>query len=741
MYITEERREMKKSLFITFTAIVCFLAFSFFNHVKNNTRIDIVNIGSATNSVEVIAENATIKSYKDINYNTKNNTYLIIPNSIFYKKQDIKVKVIGNGTLKLYFGAGLGKNLKHKPKDTSGANYKNLVIDGTNIDADLTNKTFENSFVYTKNVKNGDIIEISFKHRFHTIKTFIFIYILLGMLTTVLFALAYFKNTSAKIFGYIKRKLKKITPLHIKAFIFTFSILNIVFLLHTVSYMYGNHDFAVVFNNLHWGSDVGMGRYGAHLIKGFLLQGNYIPILTNIIAFLELALASVLLCIYWKLPKNIYAYCIIGLLLTIQPFTLEWLYYVNSLPEYFITPVLVISGLMLAQNSIKYFKVKNFQFILYNTISIILMNFAIAAYPSLLNTIAVVFLGRIFIESLKWSGDLKSIKENIKYFLVPMLDITFACVIYKAVLIYLDKMGRLLDMYTIKSLPLGQLPQRFIECIKACVVQLYDYNFIFMPFLTELFTVLLIILCCYLLFSADKKSLKTKIIQFAILFATLFVTKTAALIADTPCFYEPRIDFYGLLYFRVLIVAALFIAVKEIEIKRIVAALCALIIAISAINDFNALRIWKISIDGERMFWNRLLARVETTEGFNVNRKYNLIQLGQPKSLREKNLAEISYNPKYTAALMTFSNDPVWAPFVSIQNFYPVNFVEKSLGSIYSYKDEEFLRVINKFNNKGILSKAKPWPDKNSIFIEGNDILVVIDENELNRIKKIIRGK
>lgn len=738
---------MNKKLHITVVVLfLVFIVFSFFTFFRSEeSSIDIVNNGSVNNNVEIINP-MKLKVIKP--EQSEYNVSVMLPNTFFYKKYDFQVKVIGSGTLNFY--------LNNQTRESNGEEdyyekyrydgvllsaYKDFTINNVNVTPEELDVDRGNPEVYSMNVNDGEIVNISVKIRYISSSSdrCSFFFVCLFILFLLFMAT---KKTINNFFENVVLYYNKIDPIYKKALWIIFIVVNIVFLFHTVNFMWGNHEWEYVFQQLKVDSDLCLGRYGSQLFKTLLFGGIYMPVFSNLFSFFFLTLTYVLLGIYWKIPKKLGLIVLAGMFFCLQPFVLEWLYYVGALPELFIAPLAVVSALIISE---KYSDIKGskIRFILWNLISIVLLNYAISVYPSVLNTIFVVLFGKIFIETLNFENVKTEIKKLNK-FIPVFFDILIAAVFYKFVLFYLAKKGILYTgMYTIKSISLNDLPLRLIECISSSFEQLAFYQFKFMPnSLTILCSVMFIILLSLIINNTSKISVK--ILHLTEIFIILFATKITALLADYMAFFVPRIDFFGLLFFRVLVLIVIFKILKDNSLKNVVVILASVVIFISIVNDMDALRVWKLGFAKEKMMWNRIITRIEEQTNFDSNKKYDVIAIGKVPSIRSEILSNDNYN-KFSKIMISDAYsarnyDADWEPFIAENFYYPKVFVKNHFCTAYEayYGNIAFLNDIKKLKLSGIIDKLEVWPSKNSIFVYDDIIIFVADENSLKKFKKYV---
>ena len=81
--------------------------------------------------------------------------------------------------------------------------------------------------------------------------------------------------------------------------------------------MFEHHDFANMIVHRRFFSSLFEGRPFGYLFSSLLTNNNILPVFTNLWAFLLFSLSAVGLCVYWRVPKRVFYYCVMGILLTI----------------------------------------------------------------------------------------------------------------------------------------------------------------------------------------------------------------------------------------------------------------------------------------------------------------------------------------------------------------------------------------------------------------------------------------
>jgi hypothetical protein len=193
----------------------------------------------------------------------------------------------------------------------------------------------------------------------------------------------------------IRQSWNHISLLYKKSFCVVFLGLNIVFALHTATFMIGNHDWELLFSRSPFVGELAIGRYFYNIFSFVFLNGRFLPILTNLVNFLFFSFAALMLCSYWKLPKSILIYSVIGLLFVLQPYTIARMYGM-AVGYYMILPFFVLAGFFLGDRAARQdSKARRMGFVLLATLS---FWFALGTYSVVVSTIAVVFMGRLVVE-------------------------------------------------------------------------------------------------------------------------------------------------------------------------------------------------------------------------------------------------------------------------------------------------------------------------------------------------------
>jgi hypothetical protein len=540
-----------------------------------------------------------------------------------------------------------------------------------------------------------------------------------------------------------KQLWNAIPLLYKKSFGIIFLGLNIVFALHTASFIWSNHDWTYLFLGTAKPFSEGhimQGRYFNELFGFIFTGGIFLPVFTNLIRFFFFSWAAVLLCHYWKLPKSLLLYSVTGLLFVLQPYTISYLFFVGEVPAFMQLGFFVLLGFIFGDKVLGTdSKKEKAGYILF---SALWFWFAIGVYPVVVSTIAVIFIGKIIVDFISNKNQDKNTIRIIPQHIWTIVSIIIAVCFHLTAISLLKETGVYEVNYNTTTLALHDIPFRIFSTLKASFTYLLSYR---QPFFPESFTLVFTALFLTSLSAVgtgilrSRKPLKIRIFNVVlslILFcAVLFFSFISNLITTADTLFQSRIDFFGIAYFHILIVITLFQHNFKF-IRNISLLACILLIHISGISDFYAMKVWKLGFEAEKMEWNRIIARIETTPGFQNDRDYRVIVLGTTRAYRPYFYSGESYA---AGDLLTDSYMAGWGTS-QILMFY--TFTSHSKDGAWSQvltRDSppgEIKDIISEIPRE--IEKVQVWPSTDSIIIKDDLILIVLDKTELDKVRNLL---
>jgi hypothetical protein len=244
----------------------------------------------------------------------------------------------------------------------------------------------------------------------------------------------------------------------------------------------------------------------------------------------------------------------------------------------------------------------------------------------------------------------------------------------------------------------------------------------------------------------ENKSIKQNILKSGLIiigtFLIIVFSKTVAIMSpfNDPT-YEAQILFFGDAFLHVFPIAFLFIQRFQFP-KNIVVIASIVLLNMCAIQDSLALKAWKFGYDAEKMMWNRIAVRIEESPAFKIKSKkpYNTILIGNPYSYRPS-----YYFNKYL--ISRSSPNIIRRSFAGITpaaiSFYmpdhKINLVARRILTLLkNLKDNDKQTWEYILKCKDEINKAKVWPDKDSIIVKDDVIIMIFDQKSLEEVKKLI---
>ena len=340
-------------------------------------------------------------------------------------------------------------------------------------------------------------------------------------------------------------------------------------------------------------------------------------------------------------------------------------------------------------------------------------------------------------------GDLKSSLYKSRFLI---LSVGLATISYKIALDMLKKFGIAQTVYNNQLTPLAEMPERVLIVIKTAFSNLIAYEYAFMPlsltFIFFVFLIMLIALICGMSFR-----FRAKIAIFTLLILSLFATLTHIALSKT-LINSALLDFYGLLFWRVAIVALVFkisfAFAKGQLVHNIAFILSAIFIWICVICDLHAQRMQKLAFDAHTNIINRVVDRIEQNENFSYEKKYYFIMFGDIANMRHR--YGKPYFDKLPQDRITGSGRglggygtlvPTWSPLEAFEFYMPHSIGKGSFGDyLESYKESKIMQnLILRLRNAGILERLQPFPHKDSIVVFEDIIVFVASKGNLDEIR------
>ncbi len=503
------------------------------------------------------------------------------------------------------------------------------------------------------------------------------------------------------------------------AFLLNFLLLNAVYLYFNMNFLHGSHDWMHLQYDLDQEHYITIGRFSIPVISA-LLEWKYLPFLNHCLGFIFLSLTPIFLIKYWKLPVTVFNIFALSSLLLLYPLLPAVLYFLHLSYAYLLAPLLIVIALILSEK-------KN---CLLSFLSVLLLVFAIGDYNVCLNTLAVIFLGKMLLEYSNGN----SISALFKTYFRTICIICISCITYFIIIQWLKYTGIFAEKYNTALLASDQILPR----IFTVFVDSFKHFYTTYPFLDLKYVILLSLLFVPMLVlmvggAMQRKSACCLLGSLFIFTAIIFSANSIHCITDTYVLFYTYVTYFSLPYVYTCAIA--YILNSRLQwTKNVFVLLLIPICYFSVIRDFECQKFWKIGLDGDKTIITRLVDRIEQQDEFSYKTSYHFISIGYYTAFNSA-YYQSQYDQNNAVVNNTFfPPKSLWA-FISqmprIKWFKSAYLIDES-----SPVD----KIQEKFSDipKDCIMKLKPWPHKNSVAIYENKIIVCWQEEELEYVKKVL---
>jgi len=522
---------------------------------------------------------------------------------------------------------------------------------------------------------------------------------------------AYEKISNFELSKYLKRHIAKADSSFWSAFIAAFLALNLIFIYHGASFLFGDHDWRYLKEGISLSAGLFEGRFAQFLLINLLSQGEILPIINNVIGFTGFSLGIALLAKYWQLPHKKMAYIGFALFSAITPYILSFMYF-----AFLIAPILswnafIIGALVISE--------RESEFSIKKTLSaIVLITLALGGYPPVINLIGTAFIARLLIAVCYEKSTIQTLIKNYRW---TVINVILAAICYKLCLIYLTHTGAInSSYYNLQTTPVSEWGNKLILIIKDMILQFSAT----LPFIEKSYKIaisLIVLLALSIVIKQKQNRILAIFLFISIYLAGLVTLFLSTSIKETE--FSPRIDFFGLMY-GISAAWAIILKSKQKFTKNLSWFIAVFCIYINTNTLMEAQKVWHLGFKTEMSLYKRIARRFQSDELFNQYGHYIIVQGGSP-SFREK---FYQTNYQYNSDdLLSISYVPGLAPGV-MWNYYGIYEYADTTSYEYTFKPDDAF--------KKALEQAKPYPAKESTAIGGYWIMVTLTSDGIERLRK-----
>ncbi len=506
-----------------------------------------------------------------------------------------------------------------------------------------------------------------------------------------------------------------ISPVSKQAFIWIFSIVNLVFLWHTITFFFGNHDWGQIKYGVHFCWSLFDGRWGAGLIQQ-VVGGDILPVWNNLFCFAGFTLATIFLAKYWELPKNAFTYTIFGLFIILMPYTPPWLQFVRSETHFWNIFLIVISLVLCSYKKLWAY-----------LLAFLLLYFCLGCYAAMLPAMFIIFFGRCILDV--WF-DNKTPQQLIKDRWQTFCIIILSFAAFTVTWLLMKKFGVIIPMPTVENVGLSTLLSNFAQV----GIGIRDSFLHPLPYIPTGFKILLGLAIPIVIWLMKNYSKEKAALLFTLFLGVIVSTQITNLLSVADYSNQLRIDFFAMPYTYALFWTILLRTGKCCE-NFAILFMC-IAIFYSSLQDIRDQKVKYFDKLHDVRIYEDVISRIKSNPNFNSEKRYNLFIVGEVERTWETTTFD-KYNSK-----MSWEN--AWAPFVPNWNAKEYfDFYEKHSYINFSYdnctvplSDEDLIKMDTDY----LLNKAAPYPNLNSTHIDNENIYIIFQQEELENLKGHIKN-
>lgn len=495
-----------------------------------------------------------------------------------------------------------------------------------------------------------------------------------------------------------------------------------------LSFIWGNHDWGWVKEGTPLFSGVFEGRFSQFILPVILFSGNILPVFSLACALAYLSVTALLLLKLWQLPQKYLLYILLGLNITLAPYTISWFYFnfiVLSCLSW--TCIITLGFYLLSSTKLN----KTLSAVLATT----LFTLALGGYPPCINMIGVIFF-TLFLRDLYTNNP--NIKSLIKKYMLYALTIIIAAALF-LIIQYALKIHHLqYDTYNTAGITLINLPAKILLCLQISLEQFTHKT----SFIDSFYKYAMLILCVSALiklFLDLKKNYNLLGLGLLSILGLLLSSIITTIVAENTHYvlYEPRIEFFSLPYIYTF-AAAILLTSKKPFMRNLTLLILTLVLFHNINTITYAAKIWNLGFKAETNLSERIVSRIENHPNFiNQNNLYAFVQ-SDAISIRQK-----YYQPNTNEIIDSYT---VTAPYIpwhlptkTYTFYYPNNFINRDFDVYWKFISANEIpvnpSVINYINDKSII-----WPHEKALYIDSSLILLMMSKHGQNSAKQWLQN-
>lgn len=404
-------------------------------------------------------------------------------------------------------------------------------------------------------------------------------------------------------------------------------ILAVVFLIYWSSFFLGNHDFRFMRYGVPLDAGVFEGRFTQFLPSWLLTGGHILPVFNVLLGFAFFALAAVRLAEWYGLPERYRDVLPFTLLIVLNPYVLTQLYYVHQILSIFVWHFLCVWGVIWIDRAVlaaedgkkeaECAAVAGKKAAGYAAAGISALFVSLGGYTAALELVLTICTGKFWLDVL-WAE--KSVKAILGHYVKLGAAVMAALLCYAAVIWEMKRQNLIyLGMYNVQTLPLWEVPERFLQRWHKPWEILYSV----FPYESPLAGYGFLLLAAAAL--AASRGRRKFLWGAFCLIVSVYLAFFLAFIAPHDFFDTFRVHFFSVPYL-IAVLLAVAVTCGGRGCRNMALAAAAVLVCVYAGTDFYAQKIWLLGNRQDEMYVERikqdLLPRLEP------GKKYRLATLG-----------------------------------------------------------------------------------------------------------------
>ncbi len=498
---------------------------------------------------------------------------------------------------------------------------------------------------------------------------------------------------------------------HLKSWIALSVLSALAYLPFFFNFLWGNHDWSWIKENTPLWSGVFEGRFSQFFLQTLLFDGQILPILTLLCGITAFSGAAVILFNLWDIPHKKYAFILLGLNLTASPYTLSWLYFAFITLSCLSWGIFIIGGFWMLERQPPKISVP---------IATVLFTLALGGYPPVINLISTILFSLILIDICFRQIPPKNILQKYN---THILTIGLSLICFLGIQYILKKLGLQYDTYNTAGITLGELAGK-IQTLLSALIKQFTFSTSFISAAYKTLWLAVVLSAILLLLRNTPKHLYNLLSFFAAVLGLVCSPLITMFAAENTLYvlFEPRIDFFGLIYIYIFSAAVL---LKSPHL--IVRNICCTLLTLLLLYNFNtisyAAKIWKSGFIAETGLMTRFLTKLEENPQFSINQKYTFVQGGTLDFRSRYYLPQ--NNDRADSYTLTAPYIPWHLPTKAYKFYYPQDIFGTDFDIFWNFVDADQLHLTPELIEY-LNDKAVPWPQSNAIFINNNTIILTL---------------